>query len=258
MKIADRTFEGHTYVMAIINLTPDSFYAASRATRDDVLFRAERAVKEGADALDIGAQSTRPGHSEISAEEELSRLEGPLSALRREFDVPLSVDTFYASCAKAALELGADMINDVWGLSRDEDMAATIARFNASVCIMHNARTPIRGDIFPPVLRFLRDAALRAESAGIARDRICMDGGIGFAKDAARSLELLENYQRLSSLGYPLLLGCSRKSLFGGRAEDRLPATLAATRRAVRQGVLFVRVHDVKQNVQVIREECGL
>lgn len=253
MIIADKTFENYTYVMAIVNLTPDSFYAPSRAG-DDFLFRAERAMKEGAAVIDLGAQSTRPGYSEVSADEELSRLEKPLSAIKKNFGVPVSVDTYFTKVALAALQLGADMINDVWGLTADE-MAETVAKFNASACIMHNAEKQLSGDIFPPVLSFLGEAARRAVAAGVDKNKIVLDGGIGFAKDREQNLYLLNNYERLSALGYPLLLGTSRKSLFGGRAEDRLEATVQSTRLAVRKGVLFVRVHDVAENVRAIEEE---
>lgn len=254
MIIADKTFENHTFVMAIVNLTPDSFYSGSRATDDDVLFRVERAVKEGAAVIDLGAQSTRPGYSEVGEEEELSRLEKPLIAIRKHFDIPLSVDTYFPSVARAALQAGADMINDVKGFAA-ENMAETVAEFNASACIMHNSVKQISGDIFPPVLNFLKDAADRAVALGVDRNKIILDGGIGFAKDREQSLYLLDNYERLSALGYPVLLGASRKSLFGGRAEDRLEATLQSTRLAVKKGVLFVRVHDVAENVRAIEEE---
>ncbi len=257
MIIGDRNFDGYTYVMAIVNLTPDSFFKDSRATEDDVLFRVERAVMQGAAVIDIGAQSTRPGYSEISAEEEIGRLEGAICRIKRNFDVPLSVDTYFSKCAEAALELGADMINDVWGLTHDADMAKVIAAHGASVCIMHNAGKAIEGDVFAPVISFLKSSAELAEKSGIPSDRICVDGGIGFAKSREQNFMLLEGYERLKEVGYPLLLGTSRKSLFGGRVEDRLPATLQSTRLAARKGVLFVRVHDVAENVQAIREVYG-
>ena len=254
MIIGKKAFENYTYVMAIINLTPDSFYAGSRVSCDDVLFRVERAVKEGAAVIDIGAQSTRPGYSEVSAEQEISRFEKPLYQIKRAFDIPLSVDTYFEDSAKAALELGADMINDIWGLSRSQDMAKIIAQRGASVCIMHNAKEQIEGDVFPPVLDFLGRAATAAEAAGISKDKICVDGGIGFAKSKEGSLQLLNGYERLKSLGYPLLLGASRKSLFGGEVENRLAPTLESTRAACAKGVLFVRVHDVKENFDAIKQ----
>lgn len=257
MKIGDKVFENYTYIFAIINVTPDSFYAPSRVTEYTVLKAAERAVRDGAAVLDVGAQSTRPGYTEVSAEEEISRLEKPLYLLKKNFGVPVSADTYFAKTARFALECGADMINDVWGLARDGDMAATIARYNASACIMHNALRTLQGDIWNPVRDFLSAGAERALAAGIDRDKICLDGGIGFAKTREQSLELLNGYDRLSALGYPLLLGASRKSLFGGSAEDRLKATLESTRLAAKKRILFVRVHDVKENALAIEEAYG-
>lgn len=255
MIIGNKTFENYTYVMAIVNLTPDSFWQNSRNTEDTVLFTVEKAVKEGAAVIDLGPQSTRPGYTEIPPEQEIARFEKSLVAIKRNFDVPVSVDTYFSKSAKAALELGADMINDVWGLYHDEDMAATIARFNAAACIMHNAKTQLSGDIFPPILQFLSAQAEKAVNAGVDKNKICLDGGVGFAKDREQNWQLVNNYEKLSALGYPLLLGTSRKSLFGGKAEDRLEATVQTTRTAARKRFLFVRVHDVKENVQAIREE---
>ncbi len=209
MIIGNRKFENYTYVFAIVNLTPDSFYAPSRNDEYSVLKTVERAVKDGAAVIDLGAQSTRPGHVEVSADIEISRLMRPLELIKRNFDIPVSVDTYFSKTAKAALEAGADMINDVWGLTHDKDMAATAARYGASVCIMHNAEKTLEGDIW------------------------------------------------LSSLGFPLLLGTSRKSMFGGNAEDRLEATLQSTRLAAENKILFVRVHDVKENAQAVREVYG-
>ncbi len=257
MKIGDKIFECGTHVMAIINLTPDSFWEGSRHTEKTVLRAAEKAVREGAAVLDIGAQSTRPGYAEIGAEEEIKRFAGVIGQIRRNFAIPLSVDTYHALSARAALDEGADMINDVWGLSRDGGMAAAVAAYGASVCIMHNSPSPLPSGIWRPIEEFLQNAADKAISAGIGRDRICLDGGIGFAKTAEQNFELLGGYERLGRLGFPLLLGASRKSMFGGRPADRLPQTLAATRLAAKKGVMFVRVHDVAENVAAIEEALG-
>lgn len=254
MIIGNRSFECGTHVMAIINLTPDSFWQGSRQTVKSALAAVERAVTEGAAIIDIGAQSTRPGYSEVSADEEISRFLQTVKEIKRNFDVPVSVDTYFSRSARAALDAGADMINDVWGLTHDHDMAQIISEYGAAVCIMHNAAKPIEGDIWPPVLGFLEKSAKLAVDAGIAKDKICLDGGIGFAKSREQNFELLNGYERLASLGYPLLLGASRKSMFGGKVEDRLAPTLEATKLAAVKGVMFVRVHDVKENVAAIRE----
>ncbi len=254
MKIGEKQFIDGTYVMAIINLTPDSFYEPSRRNEDDVLFAVDKAIKEGASIIDIGPQSTRPGHTQVSAEEEIKRFAEPLRKIKERFDIPVSIDTYYSESARVALEEGADMINDVWGLTYDEKMADLISSFDASACIMHNSKTPLSGDIWGDIESFLRRSVELALKAGVDKDKICIDGGIGFAKNAEQNFELLNGYERLNSLGYPTLLGCSRKSMFGGNVEDRLQPTLEATRLAVKKGVLFVRVHDVKENVQAITE----
>lgn len=254
MIIGNKKFENYTYVMAIINLTPDSFFSESRKDEYTVLKAVEKAVKDGAAVIDIGAQSTRPNYTEVSAYEEVSRFEKPLELIKRNFDIPVSVDTYFAKSARAALELGADMINDVWGLTYDNAMAQTVAEYNASVCIMHNAKETLSGEIFPKITSFLNDSINAALAAAIDKQKICLDGGIGFAKTIEQNFELLENYEKLSALGYPLLLGTSRKSMFGGRVEDRLAPTVESTRLAARKKVLFVRVHDVKENARAIEE----
>lgn len=244
--------------MAIINLTPDSFWQGSRVAADNVLAAAERAVEEGAELLDIGAQSTRPGYTEVDADEEISRFLRPLAEIKKRLNVPVSVDTYFEKSARTALDAGADMINDVWGLTHDEGMAATIARYKAAVCIMHNAKEQLSGDIWGPINAFLKRSVDMALAAGIDKNKICLDGGIGFAKDRVQNFELLNGYERLSALGYPLLLGVSRKSMFGGNVKDRLAPTVEATRLAVKKGVMFVRVHDVKENVRAISEVKGM
>lgn len=254
MKIGGSEYKNYTYIMAIINLTPDSFFAESRKNCDGALYAVERAINDGAAIIDLGAQSTRPGYTEISAEEEISRFEKPLRMIKERFEIPVSIDTYFAKSARAALEIGADMINDVWGLTYDKDMAKTIAEFGASACVMHNSRTPISGELWQPVLGFLKNSVKTAIDAGIDKDKICIDGGIGFAKDRAQNFELLNGYERLNALGFPTLLGCSRKSMFGGRAEDRLPQTVKATYLACGKGVLFVRVHDIKENAAAIKK----
>lgn len=254
MKVGGVEFLNYTYVMAIVNLTPDSFYAGSRITDDSVLFTVEKAVKDGAAIIDIGAQSTRPGYTEVSADTEIERFSNALRRIKQNFDVPVSVDTYFSKSARAALQLGADMINDVSGLAHDADMAKTIAEYGAAACIMHNSAKPLVGDIWQPVLSFLENSTRAALAAGVDGEKICVDGGIGFAKNREQNYELLDNYEKLNVLGYPTLLGCSRKSMFGGRAEDRLPQTLAATVKACSKGVLFVRVHDVAENARAIRD----
>ena len=256
MIIGNKKFENYTYIMAVINLTPDSFFAPSRKNEYTVLKAVERAVKDGASVIDLGAQSTRPDYAEISADEEMARLLPSLEAVKKNFDIPVSVDTYFSRCAKEALDAGADMINDVRGLTHDSDIAKVIALHNASVCIMHNSDTPLSGDIFTQITSFLKERVGYALNCGIEKDKILVDGGIGFAKSREQNFELLNGYERLD-FGYPLLIGTSRKSMFGGKPEDRLEATVESTRVASRKKVLFVRVHDVKENARAIEEIYG-
>lgn len=251
MKIGNKIFKGYTFIAAIINLTPDSFFSDSRKNEYTVLKAVEKAQSEGAAIIDLGAQSTRPGYTEISPDEELKRLIPSLEKIKKNFDIPVSVDTYFCRCAREALFCGADMINDIHGLT-GEGMAETIASFGASVCIMHSSEKKVEGDIIGTVKSFLIRQTEYATGAGIDKDKICVDGGIGFGKDKAGNFLLLENYEKLD-FGYPLYIGTSRKSMFGGKAEDRLQPTLESTRLAAEKRVLFVRVHDVRENTEVIK-----
>lgn len=257
MKIGNRTFESGTHVMAIINLTPDSFFEGSRTPVDELLQRVKKAVEDGAEVIDIGGQSTRPGHTPVSAQEEWQRLERPIEMIKANFDIPLSVDTYYPYVAQRALEKGADMINDIWGLQYEDkgEMANIIAKYNASVCIMQN-QNHISPDerLWEDMYDFLQKSIDIAIQAGIDRNKIVLDGGIGFGKNKQQNFTVVNSYSNLHRFGYPLLLGTSRKSMFGGDVQDRLAPTLETTRQAVEQDVLFVRVHDVKENMQAIRE----
>lgn len=255
MIIKDKEFKDYTFVMGIVNLSSDSFFEGSRANEYTVLKKVEAFIKEGASIIDLGCQSTRPNYKQVDFSEELKRLEEPLRLIKKNFSIPVSVDTYYAQTALFALERGADMINDIWGLTYSKGMACAIAKYNSSVCIMHNSKQDLQGEIFTPITTFLNNGISLALNAGIDKNKICLDGGIGFAKTKEQNLYLLQNYEKLHILGYPLLLGASRKSLFGGNVEDRLPQTLNSTRLAANKKVLFVRVHDVKENVQAIKEE---
>ncbi len=257
MIIGNKIFNDYTYVMGIVNVTPDSFYNDSRVDEYTLLKRVEDYITEGASIIDLGGQSTRPGASIVSEDEELKRIEWAVKAILSRFDVTLSIDTFYSKCANEALSMGAHMINDITGLTFDSNMAKIIADHSASVCIMHNKEIPSSGDMWHSITSFLIEQSEYAVQNGIKSDAICIDGGLGFLKTPRQSLSLLQDYDRLSCVGYPLLMGASRKSFFGGRVEDRLQATIESTYNAAKRGVLLVRVHDVKQNVQAIRRAYG-
>ena len=259
MIIGNKSFDKGTHIMAIINLTPDSFNPASRYSKDTVLDKVAQVIKDGAEVIDLGAQSTRPEHIPVSEDEEIDRLLPSLQLIRKNFDIPISVDTYYPKVANEALYNGADLINDIWGLQYgDKTMAKVIAKYNSATCIMHNANSNVYNNMFEDIIAFLNNSLKLALDAGIDKNKICLDGGIGFAKDIDQNWDLLNNYDKLNVLGYPLLLGTSRKRMFGGNVEDRLQATLESTKLAVEKNILFVRVHDVKENYEAIRQVNGI
>lgn len=260
MKIGNREFDvkNKTYIMGILNVTPDSFSDGGRWNEtDDALSHAWTMAEEGADIIDIGGESTRPGHQQISDEEEIARIVPVIRAVKRELDLPISVDTYKSKVAAAAIEAGADLVNDIWGLKYDPEMAGLIARTGTACCLMHNKNTTEYEDFFPDMLRETAQCAELARAAGIPDDKIILDPGIGFGKTLEMNLETLHYLERFHELGYPMLLGASRKSVIGLTldlpANQRLEGTLVTTVLAVMKGYAFVRVHDVKENLRAIR-----
>ena len=245
-----------TYIMGILNVTPDSFSDGGDFTNVEIALKhAKDMVDEGADIIDLGGESTRPGHTFVSAQEEIKRIVPVISRLKEEINVPISVDTYKSEVAKEALELGVDMINDVWGLTYDDDMAEVIGKYDASVCIMHNQEgSEYDKDIMESIKEFLQKSIDKALKAGIKKEKIVLDPGIGFGKTFEQNLEVLRRLDELKDLGYPVLLGTSRKSVLGNivnvKPKDRVDATVATTVLGIRDGVDIVRVHDVKENLQ--------
>ncbi len=251
--VGNRVFESGTHVMAILNATPDSFYSASRH-RNDAVETAKKFLQQGAQIVDIGGQSTRPGAQSVSALEEMARVLPVVESIKNECpDALVSVDTFYPDVAWAAIDAGADMINDVSCL-RDKALAKVVAQNDVAICVMHDRRTSQISDLFFDKETGLMRAIDTLLSQGLDKRRIMLDGGIGFNKNNDEDWQLLRGYDRLIDMfeEYPFLLGTSRKSMFGGTPETRLSATLDSTMLAVKQGVLFVRVHDIRENVAVI------
>lgn len=260
MKIGGRDFDikGHTYVMGILNVTPDSFSDGGKYnTVDRALYRAEEMIGEGADILDIGGESTRPGHIPISAEEEIGRISTVIEKVKSVFNIPISVDTYKSEVARAGIAAGADMINDIWGLKYDSKLAGVIAREDITCCLMHNRKEAVYGNYMEEVLRDLEESLNIAHNAGIADEKIILDPGVGFGKTYENNLEIIARLEMLHSLGYPILLGTSRKSVIGLTLdlppEDRVEGTLVTSVYAVLKGAMFVRVHDVKENVRAIK-----
>ena len=265
MRIGNKDFDTkeHTYVMGILNVTPDSFSDGGRYSNlDAALKRAEDMMAEGAAILDIGGESTRPGHTQISSREEIERIVPIVEAVKKHLDIPVSVDTYKSSVAKAAIEAGADMINDIWGLKADPQMARLIAKHKVACCLMHNRENAEYNNFVSDLLKDLRESVDIALKAGIRDDKIILDPGIGFAKTQEQNLLAMKHLGRLQQLGYPILLGSSRKSVIDHvlalPTEERLEGTLATTAQAVSCGCGFVRVHDVKENMRVIRMMEGI
>jgi dihydropteroate synthase len=247
-----------TYVMGIINLTPDSF-SGDGLGRDlpAVVEQALRFQAEGADFLDLGAESTRPGHQPISADEELDRLIPALEAVAAQVRLPISVDTGKSRVARRALDSGATIINDIWGLKADPLLAEVAAESGAPLVLMHNQKTRRYQDLLPDIFASLRQSAQKALQAGVSRENIILDPGFGFGKTPAHNLEVLRRLSEFESLGYPLLIGTSRKSTLGLvldlPVEERSEGTAATVALSISGGVDIVRVHEVKAMVRVCR-----
>jgi dihydropteroate synthase len=251
-------YAGRTLVMGILNVTPDSFSDGGRsAALADALVHARRMVAEGADIIDIGGESTRPGHTPVPVEEELRRVLPAIAALA-ELPVPLSIDTQKAAVAEAALAGGASILNDIWGLMGDPDMARVAAAHDAGVVAMHNrAVVDDSVDIVADMLAFFEQALERAARAGIKPERMSLDPGIGFGKTFEQNLKALASLGEIAKLGFPVLLGTSRKSLIGKVIEatpaERLPGTIASNVIGIMAGCAMIRVHDVAAHVQAAR-----
>ena len=242
MKIGNREFQtkGHTYVMGILNVTPDSFSDGGKWNdRDRALKHVEEMIAEGMDIVDIGGESTRSGYTLLSDEEEIARVVPMIEAVKANFDIPISLDTYKSGVAEAGIRAGADLINDIWGLKYDRRKEADYQ------------------DFMQDVAADLADTIHLAEAAGIADEKIILDPGVGFGKTYENNLEIINCLEELNMFGYPLLLGCSRKSVIGLTLDlpvtERVEGTLVTTMFGVQKGCMFVRVHDVKENVRTIK-----
>ena len=260
MIIGSREFntENNTYIMGILNMTPDSFSDGGRYNSlDAALFHARQMVDEGADLLDIGGESTRPGHIQISDSEEIERVVPVIERLKREFDTPISIDTYKSTVAEAALSAGADLVNDIWGLKYDEKMADLISKSGAACCLMHNRKTAEYNDFAEDFLEDMQQSVKIADKAGINHDKIILDPGVGFGKTYEMNLEIISRLEILHQLKFHLLLGTSLKSVIvltlDLPADQREEGTLVTTVYAVQKGCAFVRVHDVGKNKQAVR-----
>lgn len=258
MQIKEREFtKEHTYVMGILNVTPDSFSDGARYMDiDAALFHAEKMIHDGADLIDIGGESTRPGFTKVDAKTEMERVIPVIEAITKRFDIPVSLDTSKAEVAKEGISAGADIINDIWGLT-GKGMAKVVADANAYCVISHNRKEHDYVSFAEDLFTDLTDMVRNANMAGVKDEKIILDPGIGFCKTVEENLWAIRNISMLTALGYPVLLGTSRKSVIGNvldlPVEERLEGTLATTAYAVMNHVSFVRVHDVRENVRLIR-----
>lgn len=271
------TWGAKTYVMGIINATPDSFSGDGVLVGQDVVdtavAQAQQFIADGADILDIGGESTRPGSRPVTPEEEMARIIPVINAVRQVVDVPISVDTYRADVARAALDVGADWINDVWGLRMDDGMAALVAEAGCSVVLMHNRSKPkdviqteklggmYQGaeydDLFADIIADLQVSIDLALAAGVDKSQIIIDPGVGFGKSLAQNMQIIHELDKFKALGYPILLGPSRKSFIGYTLdlppEERVEGTAVTVTLGIDRGADIIRVHDVKEMVRVAK-----
>lgn len=259
MKIGNKVFDtdNEKYIMGILNVTPDSFSDGGRYNHlEAALNHAGQMIAQGASIIDVGGESTRPGFERICDEEEIARAVPVIEALKKNFDVPVSVDTYKSKVAEACLKAGADFVNDIWGFRFDKEMAFVVARYNVPCCLMHNRSEKTYGSFVEEVLADLRESVRIAREAGVRDGNILLDPGVGFGKDYAQNLTIIKSVERLRELGYPVLLGTSRKSVIGltldVSPENRCAGTVATTVYGALHGCSFFRVHDVLENRQAL------
>lgn len=250
--------ENKCYIMGILNVTPDSFSDGGKWNNmDSALKHTEEMIKEGASIIDIGGESTRPGHVVISEGEEIERVVPIIERVKKEFDIVVSIDSYKSNVVEAALKVGADLVNDIWGLKHDERMAELIAKSGAACCLMHNRHEANYNNFMEDMKNDLRETIKIAQKAGIAKDKIILDPGVGFGKTYENNLTAINHLEELKELGYPVLLATSRKSVIGLTldlpADQRVEGTVATSVMGVMKGASFVRVHDVKENLRAIR-----
>lgn len=255
MEIGNKIFElgKQTYIMGILNVTPDSFSDGGNFNNvEKAIKHAKEMIKDGAHIIDIGGESTRPNHTPVSEEEEIHRVIPIIEALSKEIDIPISIDTYKSKVAELAIKAGASLINDVWGFKEDKNMAKVAAKYNVACCLMHNRNNKNYNNFIEDVLNDLRESVNIALNAGVKKENIILDPGFGFAKTPEHNLQIMNELEKLQTLGYPILLGTSRKSTIGLVLDlpvnERVEGTIATTVIGIMRGCSFIRVHDVKEN----------
>lgn len=261
MKIGNKEFKigERTYIMGILNFTPDSFSDGGIFNDIDLAIEhVKNMIDDGVDIIDVGGESTRPGYTLISDEEEISRVIPIIKVIKENFDILISIDTYKAKVAEKALEAGADLINDIWGFKKEKDMAKVAAKYNVPCCLMHNRDNEDYKNLIEDILDDLRESIKIAKEAGVKDENIIIDPGIGFAKTYEQNLETMNNLERFKELGYPILLGTSRKRMIGLTldlpVEERVEGTVATTVIGIMKDACdFVRVHDVLENARAAK-----
>lgn len=259
MRIGNRDFqtEQHGYIMGILNVTPDSFSDGGKYNNLDAALRhAREMIEQGADIIDVGGESTRPGYTLISDQEEIERTAPVIEAVKKEFDVPVSLDTYKSGVAKAGIAAGADLINDIWGLKWDGTMAEVLADADIAACLMHNRKDTEYKDYLKDVADDLQETMDLALQAGMKKEKIMLDPGIGFAKSLEQNLMLMNHLEIMGQWGVPVLLGTSRKSMISLTldlpSDQRVEGTVATTVCGYMKGCRFFRVHDIKENKRAL------
>lgn len=245
-------YENKTLIMGILNATPDSFSDGGKFNHiEKAIQHAKQMVEDGADIIDVGGESTRPGYATVEVEEEISRVVPVIKEISKIVNVPISIDTYKAETARQAILAGAHIINDIWGAKKDPEIADVAANYDVPIILMHNRENIDYQDFIRDVLNDLYESISIAKKAGVKDERIILDPGIGFAKDLKQNIEMMKNLDKLVGLGYPVLLGTSRKSMIGQvmnlPVDERMEATGATVCYGLEKGCQMMRVHDVKE-----------
>lgn len=255
MKIGNKEFKlgERTYVMGILNATPDSFSDGGKFNEVEIaLKRVEEMISQGADIIDVGGESTRPNFTVVEVDDEINRVVPVIKAIKEKFDITVSIDTYKAKTAEAAIKAGADIINDVWGFKKDKNMASVAAKYDVPCILMHNREDKPYENLMEDVKNDLMESIKIAMDAGVKKENIILDPGIGFAKTYEENLIVMKNVKEIRDMGYPVLLGTSRKSMIGNTlnlpVDQRVEGTLVTTVMGIMAGCEFIRVHDVLEN----------
>ncbi|PKM59706.1 MAG: dihydropteroate synthase [Firmicutes bacterium HGW-Firmicutes-4] len=265
MQIGNKNFDltNQILIMGILNVTPDSFSDGGKFNNLDAsLKQVEKMIADGADLIDLGGESTRPGHTQISDAEEIERIVPMIEAIQKRFDIPISIDTYKGAVGAAALQAGADMVNDIWGFKYDPTLADVTARYQVPCVLMHNRSNQNYQNLMSDINSDLQESIDIALTAGISKDAIILDPGIGFAKDYAQNMETMHHLEALQDLGYPILLGTSRKGFIGLTLDlpvtERVEGTVATTVIGIMKGASIIRVHDVRENKRAAQMTLGI